>query len=77
MKNWIIKKLGGFTGEEYQSIQSSFFSAREFAKEELRNELRKVPISVRGDCPDLEGTMEWQKDFVNAMCKVIGVEKLW
>lgn len=74
MKNWVIKKLGGFTLKE---LNNAVGSATERAKEQLRTELNTIPITVRGDCPDISGALEWQKDFVNKMCEVLRVEKLW
>lgn len=82
MRNWIIKKLGGFTREEIgtlerENLERENMETLNIAKEELREGLRKILISVRGDCPKINKTLKWQKDFVNSMCKFLEVKKLW
>ena len=77
LKNWFIKKLGGFTNNEFEIERINGAMAIERAKKSLREELRKVPVAVRGDYPDISKGLEMQKDFINAMCKVLKVDNLW
>lgn len=84
MKNWIIKKLGGFTYSEYMSLESEYANQVEankdsikFAASQLRDELKSIPVQVRGDYLDISKGLEAQKGFINAICDFLKVEKLW
>jgi hypothetical protein len=77
MKNWIIKKLGGYIETDIEIERIDSLMAIDRAKEKLREELRVIPVQVRGDYPDINKGLEGQKAFIDAMCKFLKVENLW
>lgn len=77
IKNWLIKKLGGFTLEEMQKEIVSTTEVIDRAKEILREELKVIPVEVRGDHPDINKGLQAQQTFINAMCKFLKVKNIW
>lgn len=77
IKNWLIKKLGGFTLEEMQKEVVSTTEVIDRAKEILREELKVIPVEVRGDYPDINKGLQAQQAFINGMCKFLKVKNIW
>ena len=80
MKDHIIKLLGGYTQAEMKEADDrhvrGIIADKELAAAYLRDQLKEVPVKVRGDHPCMTH-LECQKDFINALCKVLQVEKIW
>lgn len=76
MKDWIIRKLGGSTEQDVHDYVAALFENHN-CREEIRDELRLIPVRVKADHPDVSKCLRDQKTFINACCKVLGVKKIW